>query len=394
MSRSRLGYCTNVHTGQDFQATLAALENCATDVWQQMRLSRPLDVGLWLSATSLQELRQRDAAKRWSEWLARRHLAPYTLNGFPYGDFHQRSVKKLVYQPDWLDPKRFDYTIGLIDLLDVLLPETEYGSISTLPIAWGEPAFGPDKMQAAADNLLRVAEYLRRLEASHGRYICLTLEPEPGCVLSQSTDALAFFDQYLNSESARRYLGVCHDICHAHVMFEPQVDVIRAYRRQGVHIGKVQVSSCIRMKLDANTSLKQRADARAQLQTFAEERYLHQTVVSTDGGTRRFFEDLPLALHCADIDRGSQDWRVHFHVPIYLQKMLQFETARDDICACLNELGSPGPFCHLEVETYAWNVLPADLRLSRLSQGIAMELQWLEAELLSQSTMRQHGPAR
>jgi hypothetical protein len=32
---------------------------------------------------------------------------------------------------------------------------------------------------------------------------------------------------------------------------------------------------------------------------------------------------------------------------------------------------------HFEVETYAWNVLPEELRVDDLAEGIAKEMQWV-----------------
>ena len=36
---------------------------------------------------------------------------------------------------------------------------------------------------------------------------------------------------------------------------------------------------------------------------------------------------------------------------------------------------------HLEVETYTWNVLPADLRGSDMATDIARELAWVRSQL-------------
>jgi hypothetical protein len=70
------------------------------------------------------------------------------------------------------------------------------------------------------------------------------------------------------------------------------------------------------------------------------------------------------------------EWRVHFHVPIYLQAFGHLRATQRDILDCLvaarKLCGSP----HFEVETYAWGVLPKELRQSDLAAGIAKEMGW------------------
>src|SRR5262249_48957375 len=153
-------------------------------------------------------------------------LVPFTLNGFPYGDFHQAVVKHRVYEPTWFEPARLDYTLDLITIHDALLLPGQEGSISTLPIAWGQPAPEHERLSLAAEQLRQIAEPLARLEKDSGRLIYLCLEPEPGCVLQFGRDVVRFYRDHLfpGSDEAliRRYLRVCHDVCHAAVMFESQ----------------------------------------------------------------------------------------------------------------------------------------------------------------------------
>src|SRR5262249_44995029 len=152
-----------------------------------------------------------------------------------------------------------------------LLPSGMAGSISTLPVAWGKPPPSQDDLRQAAANLRDVAERLARLERETGRFICLCLEPEPGCFIQRSTDLVRFFEDYLLRKDdegvTRRYLRVCHDVCHAVVMFEGQAEVFRAYQAAGLSVGKVQVSSAVCMMLDGLVPAERLA-AVAQLATF------------------------------------------------------------------------------------------------------------------------------
>jgi hypothetical protein len=376
----QLGYCTNVHAGADLEQTRANLDRHARAVKQRVSPRQPLGIGLWLSAAAARALRQGPPLDAFRDWLGEAGLLPYTVNGFPYYDFHQKVVKHQVYLPTWRDPARLEFTLDLVHILDALLPPGVEGSISTLPLAWGEPRATAAQLEEHAASLRRVAGELERLEKEKGRLIHLCLEPEPGCVLQRSTDIVRFFEEHLlraeDEATLRRYLRVCHDVCHAAVMFEGQAEVLARYRRAGIRVGKVQVSSAVRLPLD-DTPPAERAAALDQLAGFHEERYLHQTMVrATLGGEPVFYEDLGPALAGADRANLAGEWRVHFHVPIYVDRFGRLEATKDDILECLRETRND-QVPHFEVETYAWTVLPPELRQVELAAGIADEIHWL-----------------
>ncbi len=365
----QLGYCTNVHAGADLETTRANLQRHAVGVKARFAPDRPMGVGLWLSAAAAHKLRTAGQTAEFAAWLGEVGLVPFTFNGFPHGDFHQKVVKHRVYEPTWWEPARLDYTLELIALQDALLPPGMLGSISTLPISWGDPSPSPTRLTEAATQLRQVASHLAALERERGRLITLCLEPEPGCVLQRSGDVVRFFEDYLlpggDEAQVRRHLRVCHDVCHAAVMFERQAEVLAAYRSAGIAVGKVQVSAAVRLAVGSPEALR-------QLAAFAEDRYLHQTMVQRIGKTT-FYEDLPLALQA---EAPGGEWRVHFHVPIYLRSFGQLEATQDDIRECMNAVEPDVQ--HFEVETYAWGVLPPELRQSELAAGIAQEMQWFE----------------
>ena len=249
-----LGYCTNVHAGADLEQAWANLKEFAPAVRRQACGDRPLGVGLWLSAQAATELVGGGRLDAFAGWLAEERLIPFTMNGFPYGNFHQTHVKHAVYRPTWYDRDRLEYTLTLFAILDRLLPQGDFGTISTLPIAWGEPGLTAEQRTAAAVDLGQVIRDLAKTEADTGRRMMLCLEPEPGCELQFTAQAIAWITEIVPTEAdlpldvCQRYLGLCHDICHAAVMFESQADVVRQVESAGVSIGKVQVSSAIRAK--------------------------------------------------------------------------------------------------------------------------------------------------
>lgn len=378
----RIGYCTNVHAGANLETTRANLQRHAIRVKQQFSPDAPLGIGLWLSAESARKLREEGQIEPFAAWLAETGLAPFTLNGFPYGDFHQSVVKHNVYRPTWSEQARKDYTFDLIEILHAILPAGMEGSISTLPLQWGNPAPIAEQLAAAATNLRAVADRLARLENDSGRLIYVCLEPEPGCVIDRAEDVVRFFEDNLlvdgDEATIRRHIRVCHDICHSVVMFEEQVDAFRRLKAAGIRVGKVQVSSAVVVPFD-DIAPQHRADALGQLRAFAEDRYLHQTVVrSSSTAAPIFFEDLPQALETVqDVEALTGQWRVHFHVPVYLDHFGLLKTSRKQILECLEIATHEMPeLSHFEVETYAWSVLPKELQHDRLADGIAKELQW------------------
>jgi hypothetical protein len=375
-----LGYCTNVHAGADLAQTRANLERYALAVKRAFSPDAPMGLGLWLSASAARELLAGGALREWGGWLADVGLVPFTFNGFPYGDFHQRVVKHQVYLPTWAQPERLAYTRQLITILDALLPPGVEGSISTLPLAWGRPGPEPAELRAAAAALRRVAADLDRLEGERGRLVSLCLEPEPGCALQRSADVVRFFEDHLlpgqDEAPLRRHLRVCHDVCHQVVMFEEQAEVLERYRAAGIGVGKVQVSAAVVLPLE-RTPPGERAAALAQLAEFNEERYLHQTVTrAAPDAPPVFHDDLPLALAAAGAAPPAGEWRVHYHVPIYLERFGRLEASRRAILDCARAVHASGATTHFEVETYAWGVLPPELRQPDLAAGIADEMAW------------------
>jgi hypothetical protein len=167
----------------------------------------------------------------------------------------------------------------------------------------------------------------------------------------------------------RRHLGVCLDACHASVEHELPLDVYRALTRAGIAVPKIQVS--------AGLALEQPGlDARAALARYDEPTYLHQVVVK-DGDALRRYVDLGEALAAETGKSGN--WRVHFHVPVFHADLGSFGSTQAELFALLGALGREQVSVQLEVETYTWDVLPAELRSRPLVDAIALELDWTRA---------------
>lgn len=372
-----LGYCANVHPGPGLARLLDGVMATAPAVAAALREDgslgerEPFPVGLWLSDEASRELAEAGAAEALRDRLRRRGIVVGGLNGFPFGDFHDRVVKHAVYEPHWADPRRLDFTARLAEVLARLLPEgTASSGVTTVPIGW-RGAFGdPSLVEAAKANLATAIEALRELRDRTGVLVHLDVEPEPGCLLERAGETAGFLaDVHARSGSsdAREFLRVCHDVCHAAVLFEEQDASLAAYRDRGVRIGRVQISNAIAFDGTAN-------DFRA-LRPFDEPRWLHQTAVLEGNGRVHFYEDLPKA-----IDEAPEGfWRIHFHVPVFARSLGRVETTREEIAECLAALREDDGCDFLEVETYAWSALPASLRPGSLEEGIAEEIRFVRS---------------
>jgi len=82
-----LSYCTNVHPGRNVTEVIDGISKYTAGVRQN--LEAPLAAGLWLSRSVTTELLQQQLLERLGQVLWENDLCCYTLNAFPYGDFHE-----------------------------------------------------------------------------------------------------------------------------------------------------------------------------------------------------------------------------------------------------------------------------------------------------------------
>src|SRR5262249_49930893 len=116
--------------------------------------------------------------------------------------------------------------------------------------------------------------------------------------------------------------------------------------------------------------------------------YLHQVVAKSGRYLRRYL-DLPQALaDAARAGASGQEWRVHFHVPVFRRQLGPFQNTQSFLEPLLARLGREDVSRHLEVETYTWDVLPAEHRQEPVVEAIARELTWTQEKL---GALRENG---
>jgi sugar phosphate isomerase/epimerase len=374
-----LGYCTNVHPGEDLPEIMAQLDTYAVPVRKLLGADR-LGVGLWLAAPVAAQLAADPAAvARLRRDLAARGLEVVTVNGFPYQAFHAPVVKYAVYQPDWLTRERIGYTRHLATILAGLLPDdAARGSVSTLPLAW-RTAWKPGAPSLARRSLDELAGALAAVHERTGRLIRVAFEPEPGCVVETTAQAVAEL-----SGVDTEYLGVCLDLAHLACAWEEPAQALGRLARAGLPVVKVQVSAALGAERPAE------ARTAAALRGYCEPRFLHQTRSAAGQGTDDLAEALAAGL--------PGPWRVHFHVPLHAAPQPPLHATIDVLRAALAALaGGQTPACdHFEVETYTWSVLPPGQRPAgptELAAGIAAELRFTRDELLTLGLSERPGNA-
>jgi sugar phosphate isomerase/epimerase len=386
-----LTYCLNVHPGERWADNFAALRGVVLRVRDLVSPGRPFGLGLRLSAAAAEELAAPERIEELRKFLAEENLFVFTVNAFPYGQFHGGPVKENVYAPDWRSGLRRDYTNRVADILAALIPAKSIGTISTSPGSWKAWIGSPEDLRPIVEHLADCAAHCVGIAAATSREIVLAIEPEPGCLLETTAETVAFFRDELFGRGAellagkigcssadgrellRRYIGVCLDTCHTALQFEDPGESLCAYAAEGIRVPKIQVSSALRT--DGS------AEALDALRGFVEPVYLHQTIArGSDGGLLRW-SDLPVALE--DLRGASvEEVRVHFHVPLHFE--------REGVLGSTSQLITPEflsqalkavPDVHLEIETYTWHVLPERLRSSSIERSIALEFEWLDARL-------------
>jgi len=358
-------YCSNIHPGESFQDTFSNLRAYLPAIKETVSPTKPFPIGLRLSNQAAMEAGDK-AVAQFREWCDENGFFVPTINGFPYGPFSAVPVKENAYLPDWRYSERVAYTKQLATLLDSWLPPGITGNISTVPGGFRKHIKGGD-YPLIRQNIILVLEWLDRLKQKSGKEILLTLEPEPRCTMETTQDTVAFFERMAFPEDLRKSLGVCYDCCHQAVEFEDPRESLSLLAKAQIKIGKVQVSSALRLK---NFD-------RAVFEKFCEPSYLHQVVIRGRDGSLTRFSDLPEALGHHRRCEG-EEWRIHFHVPVFLEKIGSFETTRfflEEILPLVE------PTVLLEVETYSWHVLPPELQMDSVTHSIIRELQWVRSQI-------------
>lgn len=375
-----LAYCTNIHRGESWAETFHALERHTLAVRARVCPDKPYAIGLRLGVQAARELSEPNTLLDFLRWLDKRQCYVFTINGFPYGQFHGARVKEQVYAPDWTRPERLEYTVLLADLLAQIVPPEIAGSISTVPVSFKE--FLRDETQAAAarKNLWACVDQIHKVCRRYGRNLHLGLEPEPLCYLETTRETVKFFQQMHQERPGDtrldELLGVNYDCCHLAIQYEDPHEALKRLQMAGIRISKIHLSNALKVKPTPA--------ARAALKAFQDPVYLHQVVASDDWLNLRRFKDLDLALadlEARDPAQPLPEWRIHFHIPLHSEPTELFDNTGDHLRGVLDAVAArPGLCGHFEMETYTWEVMPEPMKNRNVVDQLVAEYDWTLGE--------------
>ncbi|PYK65579.1 MAG: hypothetical protein DME21_00775 [Verrucomicrobia bacterium] len=370
-----LAYCTNIHRGESWSETFAALEKYTLAVKERVCQDKPYAIGLRLSDQASRELSDKTALLAFQKWLDRQNCYVFTINGFPYGRFHGARVKEQVYAPDWTTNERVEYTNRLFDLLAQVAPDGVEGSVSTVPCSCKEFIKTKEQERAMRHNVWRCVEHIAKLSERSGRKLHLGLEPEPLCYLETSEETARFFEQLRadrpNDPRLDAHLGVNYDTCHLAVEFEEPGDVIARFQQHRIKISKLHFSSALKVRPTPEVC--------AALKAFADDIYFHQVVARAADGAMTRYKDLDASLNPKSEIRNpkSEEWRIHFHIPLHSKPTPLFDNTSDHLLGVMDILKENPSLCsHIEMETYTWEVLPPELKNRKVVDQLVAEYEW------------------
>ena len=358
-----LTYCSNIHPGESWRDVLHNLNAHAVAVKNECSPDQPFPLGLRISHQASLEIGAPEV-QAFQQWCRENDCYLLTVNGFPYGTFHDTPVKAAVYEPDWRTLERVSYTNRLADIAVQLMTRATELSISTVPVAF-KTAFSESDWGCVRANMVASLLHLQKVHQQTGVKVRLALEPEPLCVLETMAETIDFFARMDFPAALKEYVGICFDCCHQAVEFEDPTQCLAQLQQADIAIVKVQVSSALRAT----------GPEIANLMQFNEPVYLHQVVAQHGAGDAlERFEDLPQFQQRLQAGALFSECRAHFHVPIFLEHLGYCGTTRFFLEAFLPQLDKNVP---LEVETYSFQNLPPHLRKDSVSASIARELHWV-----------------
>jgi sugar phosphate isomerase/epimerase len=378
---AHLSYCTNIHPAETWAETFTVLRTHVIAVRDllrsdaRLRQNEPFAIGLRLSAIAARELLEGDHLAAFKAWLDDENTYVFTINGFPYGSFHGTRVKEKVFQPDWTEDARVNYTKDLFRILTAIARPGTGASVSTLP--GSHKTFHADEA-TMLDNLSQLALWLDELSRESDHDFHLGLEPEPLGHFENTAETLAFFDRLhataSDSDAIRRRIGVNYDACHFALEYDPAGVSLNALTDAGIRISKIHLSSAL--ALDPRD-----ASALVAIRPFDEPVYFHQVLLRSAASGITRFADLPLFFSALQdgtlVAENFQEMRVHFHIPLDAEPAAPLRSTRDQTAAVLAwKRDHPQACLHYEIETYTWGVLPDGLQRP-VEQQIAGEYRWV-----------------
>ncbi len=388
-----LTYSTLVHAGDNWDQMRASVEEFVPKVKRRLGVEGKFGVSLRISGDSQKTLSESaEARSDLKKFLEDEGLYVFTINAFPYGPFKGQRVMERVYEPDWTTNQRVEYTKSIADILVDITDADTSPSIQTAPLAFAPNVSDDNYIARFTTSVFEVISHLYHLEARTGRRVKLSIEPEPACYLETTDETVTFFKERMHAPAGvaelakiaqiplseaegaiKRYLGIVFDIGHQSVGFEDIPQSLEKLVNAGIPIFKLQEAAALWVE-----SLS--IDIIPELRRFTDTIYLSQTSLKTAEGIVKYL-NLGEALDAYEANPVPTEMRTHFHVPVFLEEIGPFKTTRFAVQQALAMHRKQPLSDHLEIETYTWDVLPAELKTGDIVDYVSRELEFVMKEL-------------
>lgn len=390
-----LTYSTLVHPGDTWDDIWASLRKFVPQVKKNVCPAGKFGVSLRISGATAETLiaaPQKRADLR--GFLDDNDMYLYTVNAFPHGPFKNRIVKEQVYEPDWSSETRLKYTMNVATILADVAPDFVNPSIQTPPLGFKPNVTGKSVVEAYAENIRKLATHVNNIRCDRGRTVTLAIEPEPACFLETTDETIGFFTKHLRAEESlgnlagktgttvdgakdimARHVGVVYDICHQAIEYEDITQSLQALKDNEISVWKLQEAAAMMIPV---VTLEMVEAVRKYARTI----YLTQTHQRAKDGTITRYLNLEDAIAAWEKKPVECEWRIHFHVPVFLEDLGPFKSTRFAIAEALAFQKKHWLSDQLEIETYTWDVLPDELKTGEIVEYVTKEIEWVKSQLV------------
>ncbi len=365
-------YCSNIFKKDSWKELIKNINKYSKIIKKKYPYKRKIAIGLCLSNKMANLLINKKKLKKFKNLINKKNIYVPSINGFVYKKFHQKMIKDKIYIPDWSSKKRIKYTNKLIKIINEL---NKTGSISTLPISYKKWIKKGKESYILYQSSINILKSIKNIIKTKNN-IHIDIEPEPGCLIENSKECINLFKNWIKPISKtlipkniniKNKLGICYDICHLSVNFEKHNKVIENFKKNNIKIGKIQISSSIKIKFNNKNKIKNIN----KLKLIKESPFLHQTIIKSN---KKLIYKSDIKEAIKSNIKKKQEWRIHYHIPIYKKKAMKFKTTQKETIKLIEHIKNNKITKYLEIETYTYNK-------KNIFKCIIKELEWLNRVL-------------
>ncbi|HIH2763069.1 MAG TPA: metabolite traffic protein EboE [Candidatus Azoamicus sp.] len=384
-NKYKITYCSNIFKTNTASELFYNLNKYNT------KLNKYKNLSLCLSNKIINEIKKNIYIRKILTWTKINKKYITLINAFVYKNFHQKIIKENIYYPDWTKKERLSFTKDIIFFAQKINNKYKKCGISTLPISykiWLRKNIKYN-IKKCINYFFYLLIILIKIKKYKKIFIHLDIEPEPFCMLERCNDFVIFFNLWLlpglkekikihlniNKNKAKKiitdHLNLCFDICHSAVMFENQEKSLNLIRKSKIKIGRVQVSSAIKIKkINKIDKIEFK-----HLNFLNHSPFLHQTLIKIKKNLKLIKKNDFKKLKNIDTN-AIKEIRIHCHIPIYIKKISKnIQTTQNELKKSLINIIKNKDTKNLEIETYTYNIL---YKKKNKITSMIKEYEWLK----------------